>query len=516
MKRKVLATLLASAMVATALVGCGETTESGTPSEGGDTSTEAEAGDDSADASNEEVTVLTYYYPDDLTAHTEVVWDVLNDYLREKINVEIDYKPVSWGDYGTKTNTIKSSGEAFDIMFESGTYLHTVNQGFAMPITQYLDTAGADMKATLPSYVWDAATINGEVYGVPTYKDNAVVYSVIYNKTLADEIGLDMPETMDISTPTLNTLFREAEAKLVETFGEDHGYTVTNYNTLTMSMDDLASRLAVTNIVGDETFAIEDGVVVNPYAQPEMQEYYQIMSDLVKDGIVPMDARVMDLAAVKADGTFLMEVGLGYVSFPVNGWSENYETAIVLPETTYITTQYSTFGTTIVGANSENPEKAVEFINLLNTDNFVANTIRFGVEGEYYTVTDADRLSFADTLNADPGARTYYKWYGWQFGNIFAMTLPEQEADDLFEKLVYFNDTALPSNMGFVFNTEPVINEITACTAIRTEYEINLEQGLITDVEANMAEFNQRLKDAGVDAIVAEAQAQLDAWKATQ
>ncbi len=502
--RKVLATLLASAMVATALVGCGETatTESG-----------ADAGN--TNEGNEETVVLTYYYPDDENAHTEVVWDALNAYLIEKINVEVDAKPISWGDYATKTNTIKSSGQDYDLMFESGTFNQSVDLGYALPITQYMETAGADMYAAIPESVWGSATVDGEIYGVPTYKDSSAVYSILYNKTLADEIGLEMPETMDVSIQNLEALFRDAEAKLVETFGEDHGYTVTNFNAVPAQWDDLAARVAVTNIPGGEVFpSVENGTVVNPYSTPEMLEYYTIMSGLVQDGIVPMDARTMDVNAEKATGTFLMELGHGYVAISENAWSPDYAVDIILPTKSYMSTQSVNFGTTIVGPNSANPEAAVAFLNLLNTDNFVANTIRFGVEGDYYTVTEDNRLDFEGTLNSAPDARAYYKWYGWQFGNIFAMSLPAQEDDTLFDQLMHFNETALSANMGFVFDTTSVTNEIAACSAIRTEYEANLESGLITDVEANLAEFNAKLTEAGIDKVVAEAQAQLDAWYA--
>lgn len=180
-----------------------------------------------------------------------------------------------------------------------------------------------------------------------------------------------------------------------------------------------------------------------------------------------------------------------------------------------MTTANATFGTNIVGVNSENPEKAVELLNLLNTDNYVANTIRFGIEGEYYNVTEDNRLDFTGTLNADPSARTYYKWYGWQYGNIFAMSLPLQENDALFENLKAANENALPADhIGFVVDTSNIVNELAAIGTVRTKYEDNLVFGMIDDVEGSLAQMNADLEAVGVQKIIDEIQKQINNWRA--
>ncbi len=51
-------------------------------------------------------------------------------------------------------------------------------------------------------------------------------------------------------------------------------------------------------------------------------------------------------------------------------------------------------GLLAISSASEYPEKALEFINLLNTDEYVGTLIRHGIEGEHYTAvgdTQVDR-----------------------------------------------------------------------------------------------------------------------------
>ena len=82
------------------------------------------------------------------------------------------------------------------------------------------------------------------------------------------------------------------------------------------------------------------------------------------------------------------------------------------------------------------------------------------------------------------------------------------------------NDACLiPSHLGFVFDTKPVTNQIAACTSVVLEYQTALAGGRFEspeDVEANVAEFRQKLHDNGVDDIVAEVQHQVDAWAAAK
>ena len=68
---------------------------------------------------------------------------------------------------------------------------------------------------------------------------------------------------------------------------------------------------------------------------------------------------------------------------------------------------------------------------------------------------------------------------------------------------------------GFSFDATQVANEITACTNVVNKYHKALVCGAL-DPETTLPQFNSELKDAGIDAIIEEKQAQLDAWLAEQ
>ena len=77
------------------------------------------------------------------------------------------------------------------------------------------------------------------------------------------------------------------------------------------------------------------------------------------------------------------------------------------------------------------------------------------------------------------------------------------------------NQTATPKpNTGFIFDKAPVENLIAAVNNVVAEYHNVLITGQNSNVDQLVDQFVAELKASGMDEIVAEAQSQLDAWRA--
>lgn len=77
------------------------------------------------------------------------------------------------------------------------------------------------------------------------------------------------------------------------------------------------------------------------------------------------------------------------------------------------------------------------------------------------------------------------------------------------------NDEAQKSPyMGFSFDIETVKNEITAVSAVQSEYENFLNYG-VEDPAVHWDDYVKKLKDAGVDKIAEEMTKQYNEWKKT-
>ena len=158
---------------------------------------------------------------------------------------------------------------------------------------------------------------------------------------------------------------------------------------------------------------------------------------------------------------------------------------------------------------AQDPERSMMLLNLLFTNEEFFNTICWGIEGVHYQKTDDGHITFADGLDASTSG-----WYiniGWVLGNQFLSYLWEGNSLDLWEQTKAYNDSAkLSECAGFVFDSSPVKNEYAACQAVVTEYRRGLETG--TKDVTELDKFIEKLVAAGVDKVIAEKQAQLDAF----
>jgi putative aldouronate transport system substrate-binding protein len=122
--------------------------------------------------------------------------------------------------------------------------------------------------------------------------------------------------------------------------------------------------------------------------------------------------------------------------------------------------------------------------------------------------------------NSDAGNRGHYYWYGAPMGNLMIVRAPIKNVgpdNEMAKLLVMHNNTAsIPTYMGFVFDQEPVLNEMAACASVIIEYTTTLREGTLPSeeaVESLVAEFNDKLKANGLQKISDEVQRQIDEWK---
>ena len=75
----------------------------------------------------------------------------------------------------------------------------------------------------------------------------------------------------------------------------------------------------------------------------------------------------------------------------------------------------------------------------------------------------------------------------------------------------YKNNAAKSVAYGFNFDSTNVVNEVIACQAVLDQYIAPICTGSV-EPETAIAEMNEALYNAGLQTIIDEKQAQLDAW----
>ena len=525
---QVLALVLALTL---ALAGCQNASTSSSDS-GSQSASGSTSGSDSG-SSELEAVVLEYYMPEKAQRDAEKVWEEINKYVTEKINATVNIHWIEYAEYSQRMSAIIGAGQEFDLCASPTAVLNfTVNatNGAYIPLDDLLPEYAPELLEELPEYVLEGGKVNGKIYGVPSYKDVADSYSIIWYTDLAKEYGVDESK-LTSSWKWLDEKF-DAFVEFKEKRDAAHPdqaelpmvTTIHDGLNLWSSSDEIINGV-VTNVGNIEYFKDQGSgeKVFNVFDTPEFVEIVKNVRKWVDAGIMPQFEAISDPdGALKKAGAIPMGTGQGYVAIAEDLWTTEHQTVMCRSDIALSSTAYLQAAITAVSATSKNPERAVMFMNLQYSDPYIATASRFGIEGTHYNIVKDsagnDRLDFKGTSNEDPKNYAYYNWYGAQWGNLFKCILPASQPDNFYTALAEMNEEAgaFETNLGFVFNQEPVVNEIAACAGVIDEFKKPLMKGAYPadQIEAKCAEFVEKLNANGIQKIVDEAQKQLNEWRA--
>ena len=522
--KKLLSTGLALVLTTAALAGCGGTEQpSAATNAAGTTDTSVAQTETSAaqESGSEEIVTLKWYMSmNPVAPDSAKIIEALNEYTREKIGVEIDYTILANPDYQEKMPTLINSGEYFDICFTANwttNYTQFAARGAFMDITELLPQYAKETYDFIPQELWTAASINGKVYGVPSYKEMGWQAGFFVNSDMAEEYGIDLStvKTMEDYTQVLQTVKEKSQAagqNVIGVSGLAFNMAVP-YESLTgtPTLPGASAVAAYANFEGEAE-------VFNQYASQEYMDYCTLVRDWYNNGYLPEDPVNYGNDNANRDNDFANGRLFSYLIQYAPGATES-EAARTGHGVTFVPLMDPLFetrngmgGLLAISSASEHPDKALEFINLLNTDEYVGTLIRHGIEGEHHTAVGDTQIDRTMGGTLDPADNGYDYTYGWQFGTPFNQKWDISYPENIEEMFTEYNASAVTGpHLGFTFDTAPVEAEIAAITNSVAEYGMALEYGMVDPAE-NIPKFLQALKDSGVQVLLDEIQTQLDAW----
>ena len=177
MKKKVLAALLAGAMVVS-LAACGN---SGGGSKDGD------SGSDSSSSM-----VVSWWGNQTRNDRTT---EVINMYLEDHPGLSIDGQFSEWDDYWNKLATSSAGNALPDVMQMDYMYLDQyVDNGLLLDLTPYIEDGTLDM-SNVPENIQESQKVDGKTYAI-SLGTNA--NAMFYNKTALDEAGITVKDNMTL------------------------------------------------------------------------------------------------------------------------------------------------------------------------------------------------------------------------------------------------------------------------------------------------------------------------------
>ena len=465
----------------------------------------------------------------------QIVNDALNEYILPILNAKVNITYMTSADWVEKMGTMLTSGDDIGIVgFGSQSksdYVIESQRGAFYPLTKLFAEYAPGTYSLFSEAVWEGMKINGEIYGIPSLKDNGYFISCIYNADMIEEMGINIEDYQHSNFRELEDLFYEVKEWRDENYPEMAEYPIVMYNNLIYPynfafetfLND--SYLAVANIDGImDLEGYDSNTIVNFYDTPEFLEFCLQKQRFVADGIALYDETDKAELRKAANGACFF-TGWGYTNMQEHIYSEAWTSKMMMADVIWTETNNYFSAGTAISANCKNPERALMFLELVNTDPFVATLMRFGVEGIHWAKTEDGDMTFdfEGSRNAEVGNRGYYYWYNAPVGNLTIVNAPKSlvgEDNIMMKNMMKYNaECIVPAHLGFVFDTAPVVNEVAACTSIVLEYQEDLVNGRCAspeEVEAIVAEFREKLAANGAAEIVAEVQRQVDAWMAAK
>ena len=519
--KKLMALVLAGAMTATMLVGCGNNTGS-TTSDGGSTtaadsgssnagSSDSGSGDTTAPAANGDVVTInvtraTFNLANPDSAQVQKVQDAINEYIADKINVQIVLTDIGSGEYTDKANLSLANNE-INLLW-TASWESTIGTNDLVPNNAVYDITdllpGTPLYNSMDEGQWEATKYNGRNYFIPVYKDNVEGYDLMARKELVDKYGWDLSTVKKLAD--IEPMLADAKAE-----GLKYPYltqkTAMFYRWYIDSFDFFTADATANWVAVDRS----SNTVVETILTPEYKEFCTLMAEWAEAGYISED----DVTKTTTDTTTqTQDWGFSWwTDIPVNDEANSRygQDVVMTPLTGRYAHSTSALGSCYCVTANSTPEQAqacIDFMGLLYTDSKLADLYTFGIEGEDFTYDANGHV----TQTSDK-----YNHSMWESASATIVTPLDNEPDNKADLYISFNGGANTScAAGFRFDKEPVAAQFSACQNVFETYGFPLENGgfAASDVESTIDAYYAALNEAGYQDVVNEFVAQYDAWKA--
>ncbi len=534
--KKVLSIVLSLALLITMLTGCGSDTKEtgGSPTEA-PKATEGAAATAAPDAGgidiSEPVTLKWYLHGSNVTDDKEVLAKA-NEYLKEKLNVTLEPIWGTWGDFNDNVILSINGGDDVDIYFTCSWSANEYN-AFAKkgayvrlddPENNLIEKYAPDLWKQLPAVLTQGAAINGAdgygVYAVPGYKDIATQNCWDINVPLLEKYGY----TVDDIKNTDYYGFGEILKKVKEGEGADFYPLLVEGMVLERMVNNsiiVTGDAGTNNLLSyyiNPTDTSKEGTygnkILSKFETPEYKKFVEKTREYFQAGYIDPamgnatmanDTRV----AKQLTGSYLIGTQSYALGYEFQASKERGFKVDMVPATpAYVDTTSSQGAMMAISTASQNPERAMMFLNLLNTDPYLFTLLDFGVEGVHYNMVDGEAV-FTEARN------NYMPWTNGM-GNITQLPPQQGQGVDFMDTFkAYYGSAGEIPILGYSFAPASVETELASLANVAAEYALALNTGTV-DPGEYLPEFIQKLKDNGIDKVVNEANTQLDAFLAAK
>ena len=434
----------------------------------------------------------------------KVVEAAINEYIEPLIGVNVNVLNAS---ETTELSLALAAGDDVDLWWEaSWSQMNNLIAGnSAYDLTEVIDDYPA-LKESIPETVWDACKQNGKLWYIPIYKESGSGTGVCVPTSVVEKYGWDMStvkSTKDIE-PMLEDLKND---------GIEYPFVINNDNFVGHNKDEFATLATLSTSKPIAVVRRDDPTkVLSIFEVPEYQEYLEMVHRWFDNGYINESEATAGHGMTAAD----FETG----QFAFSGWSmvpdseanasNRYGTDIQVIQTSkiYAETDSAAGSVYMVNGKTEKLDAVMKFVELLNTDQTLADLAVYGIEGKHYNLVDGRVEMIEGSGYSYPGA--------WIVCNVTTPTLMVGESENKAEEYDNFNkNMEISVSNGFRYNNANVQAEVTALEGVMAEYAPLMDRG-VYDPEEYFSVYKDAMEGAGLGTVIEDIQAQWDKFLAQQ
>ena len=484
-----------------------------------------------AEEALEPVTLTIMFHGSNVTDDSAVM-EKVNEYLQQKINATLDVIWGTWGDFDENSTMSLNAGDPIDMYFTCSwsrdEYNAYAKKGMWVrlddPDNNLIEKYAADLWTTLPAVLTNGAKIQGSdglgVYAVPGYKDIATQNCWDVNVDLLEKYGYTLEDIQNADYYSFGDILKtvkEGEGAsfyplLVEGMVLERMVT----NSIIVAGDSGSTNLLSYYINPAKTsdLGAYGNVMLNKFATDEYKKFVEKTREYYLAGYIDPGLAVADTANdlrknKQLTGEYLIGTQSYSLGYELQASQErNIHVEMVPCTPAYVDTTSSQGAMVAISTASANPERAMMFLNLLNTDPYLMTLLNYGVEGVHYTL-DNGLVKFTDK-RAD-----YQPWTNGM-GNVTLLPPTVDQGAGFWDTFkAYYGAADQIPILGFTLDPANVMVEQSALVNVAAEYALALDTGAVDPAE-KLPEFLEKLDAAGMQAYLDEANAQLTAFLAAK
>ena len=510
--KKALSILLAAMLALGLLAACGNSGGSPSQTSQGSASQSADGSSVQQPQGEADKIVVTYLYPTVVPSDLQKVQDAVNAISVPAINVEVEFKTLTIPESFSNYSLWITSGEQVDLMCVAFSGLSSyINSGQIEPLNDLIAEHAPTIAQLAQEFpITDGAQFQGETYGVtPVMASYGNQGAYLIKQRYLDEIELERKDVYTLDD--LTEIFGAIKALHPDLYPNGNtGLSIPAGNSLYHYFG-VIDPLGATTQSG-VLMSMDSTTIVNLYETDEYMDYLRTARVWYENQYTMTDAATTDtsgqeLLSNEVTAGFSMMNRPDQVPTQSSTYNEPFE-ALCLTEPYLPAAAPSGSTQWTIPITSKNPAAAMKFLDLTFENHALAALITYGIEGEHYELVGTE-----DVINIfEPTV------YGEGFGlwgdrryEYFVSDMLTHEMNETFTQEAAKNASIAS---GYVFDSSTVTNQLIAIQGVMDEYLPSLETGSVSDWEGTHASFISKLKDAGIDDVIAENQRQFDEWLA--